>query len=86
MAETYNEPDAKTTADTERTPLLADGGGNIEYGVIIPTSADDGGAQSGVDSLQVEDEPTNREIALTMSCIWVLTIPKRMPMPSNLQV
>jgi hypothetical protein len=53
---------------TEQTPLLAECSNNAES----VTPSNQAGAPGGVD---IKEEPTNRELALTMSCIWVCIPP-----------
>jgi hypothetical protein len=69
MVETYNRSDAATQEATEQSLLLPP---HDSENNATPSNGED--AQGGIPVLQ---EPTNREIALTMSCIWVCLLPFR---------
>jgi hypothetical protein len=66
LVETHYRPAIVTPMATEQTPLLADRPNDVES--EIPSS--NGEAALG-GSIPIMEEPTNRELALTMSCIWV---------------
>ena len=65
MVETHNEPIIGAPMATEQTPLLADRPNDVEND--IPSS----NGETAPGSVPIMKEPTNREIALIMSCIWV---------------
>jgi hypothetical protein len=69
MVQTHDGPHLVAPTATEQSPLLADRPNNGEN--AIPSSY--GEAELG--SVPALQEPTNREIALTMSCIWVCLLP-----------
>jgi hypothetical protein len=69
MVETHDGPVRVVPMATEQTPLLEDRPKDVEND--IPSS--NGEAVSG--SAAIIEEPTNRELALIMSCIWVYLPP-----------
>jgi hypothetical protein len=69
MVETHNELIIGAPMATEQTPLLADHPNDVEND--IPSS----NGETAPGSVSIMKEPTNREIALIMSCIWVCIPP-----------
>jgi hypothetical protein len=74
MVETHDGPVRVVPTATEQTPLLEDRPKDVEND--IPSSNAE--AVSGSAAI-IEEEPTNRELALTMSCIWVCLPPPPFP-------
>lgn len=66
LVETYHRPITVAPMATEQTPLLVDHPDDVES--EIPPSSD---GEAVLGSALLVEEPTNRELALTMSCIWV---------------
>jgi hypothetical protein len=70
LVETHHKPVIVASMATEQTPLLADRPNDVES--EIPSSNEEAALGS---SVPIVEEPTNRELALTMSCIWVCIPP-----------
>jgi hypothetical protein len=66
LVETHHKPVIVASMATEQTPLLADRPNDVES--EIPSSNEEAALGS---SVPIVEEPTNRQLALTMSCIWV---------------